>query len=90
MTMHGMMVRAISDVFSRNVLNTMTSAVKIARKEIMNRGQGEEEHDPNLTMQGRVSATRLLSAPVVEPFGNVLGVTYNPHYLEVLGGRTQS
>jgi hypothetical protein len=22
---------------------------------------------------------------VVDPFGNVLGIMYNPHYLEVLG-----
>ena len=26
-----------------------------------------------------------VTASVVDPFGNVLGVMYNPHYLEVLG-----
>ena len=26
-----------------------------------------------------------ITASVVDPFGNVLGVMYNPHYLEVLG-----
>jgi hypothetical protein len=25
-----------------------------------------------------------VTAAVVDPFGNVLGVMYNPHYLEVL------
>jgi hypothetical protein len=25
-----------------------------------------------------------VSASVVDPFGNVLGVMYNPHYVEVL------
>jgi predicted enzyme related to lactoylglutathione lyase len=26
-----------------------------------------------------------ITAAVVDPFGNVLGIMYNPHYLEVLG-----
>jgi predicted enzyme related to lactoylglutathione lyase len=26
-----------------------------------------------------------ITASVVDPFGNVLGIMYNPHYLEVLG-----
>jgi catechol 2,3-dioxygenase-like lactoylglutathione lyase family enzyme len=30
-----------------------------------------------------------LTASVVDPFGNVLGVMYNPHYLDVLSGRVQ-
>jgi len=29
------------------------------------------------------------TASVVDPFGNVLGVMHNPHYLEVLAARTQ-
>ncbi|PSK96301.1 putative enzyme related to lactoylglutathione lyase [Murinocardiopsis flavida] len=29
-----------------------------------------------------------VTASVVDPFGNVLGVMYNPHYLEVLAART--
>lgn len=28
-----------------------------------------------------------VTASVVDPFGNVLGVMHNPHYLAVLGGR---
>jgi predicted enzyme related to lactoylglutathione lyase len=28
-----------------------------------------------------------IGASVIDPFGNVLGVMYNPHYLEVLGRR---
>ena len=27
-----------------------------------------------------------ITASVVDPFGNILGVIYNPHYLEILGG----
>ena len=30
-----------------------------------------------------------LTASVVDPFGNVLGVMYNPHYLDVLSSRAQ-
>jgi hypothetical protein len=26
-----------------------------------------------------------VTASVVDPFGNVLGIMYNPHYLETLG-----
>jgi predicted enzyme related to lactoylglutathione lyase len=28
-----------------------------------------------------------VTASVVDPFGNILGVMYNPHYLEVLGSQ---
>jgi predicted enzyme related to lactoylglutathione lyase len=31
-----------------------------------------------------------ITASVVDPFGNVLGIIYNPHYLEVLGEGAQS
>jgi hypothetical protein len=27
---------------------------------------------------------------VVDPFGNVLGIMYNPHYLEVLGSTREA
>ena len=27
-----------------------------------------------------------VTATAVDPFGNILGITYNPHYLEVLAG----
>ena len=30
------------------------------------------------------------TASVVDPFGNVLGVMHNPHYLEVLAARTKA
>jgi predicted enzyme related to lactoylglutathione lyase len=31
-----------------------------------------------------------ITASVVDPFGNVLGIIYNPHYLEILAGGAQS
>ena len=31
-----------------------------------------------------------VTASVVDPFGNVLGVMHNPHYLEVLGSRGEA
>jgi len=30
-----------------------------------------------------------ITASVIDPFGNVLGIMYNPHYLEILKSRTQ-
>ena len=41
---------------------------------------GAKEYQP-LTQWGEAG---FVTASVVDPFGNVLGVMYNPHYLEVL------
>ncbi len=41
---------------------------------------GAEEHEPPMERGGW-----FVTASVVDPFGNVLGVMQNPHYLEVLG-----
>jgi hypothetical protein len=30
-----------------------------------------------------------VTASVVDPFGNILGIMYNPHYLEVLGSTSE-
>ena len=41
---------------------------------------GAAEHEP-ITARGD---TGFVTASVVDPFGNILGVMTNPHYLEVL------
>lgn len=41
---------------------------------------GTEEHEPPTERGGG-----FVTASVVDPFGNVLGVMQNPHYLDVLG-----
>ena len=43
---------------------------------------GAEEYQP-ITPRGEGFVT----AAVVDPFGNVLGVMYNPHYLQILAER---
>ena len=43
---------------------------------------GAREYQP-ITARGE----GFVNAAVVDPFGNVLGVMYNPHYLEILAGR---
>jgi predicted enzyme related to lactoylglutathione lyase len=43
---------------------------------------GAKEYQP-ITPRGE----GFVNAAVVDPFGNVLGVMYNPHYLEILAGR---
>lgn len=43
---------------------------------------GAREHQP-----ARDFGEGFVGASVVDPFGNVLGVMYNPHYLEILGKR---
>jgi predicted enzyme related to lactoylglutathione lyase len=42
---------------------------------------GAKEYDP-ITKRGE---SGFVTASVVDPFGNVLGIMYNPHYVEVLG-----
>ncbi len=43
---------------------------------------GAREHQPP-TDRGHGFVT----ASVIDPFGNILGIMVNPHYLDVLGGR---
>jgi predicted enzyme related to lactoylglutathione lyase len=45
---------------------------------------GATEYQP-ITPRGD---TGFITASVVDPFGNVLGVMSNPHYLEILASRT--
>jgi len=42
---------------------------------------GAEEYEPITPRE-----EGFVTASVVDPFGNVLGIMYNPHYLKVLGG----
>ena len=42
---------------------------------------GATEYEP-LTPRGEGG---WVTASVVDPFGNILGIMYNPHYLEILG-----
>ena len=43
---------------------------------------GATEYDP-ITKRGE---TGFATAAVVDPFGNVLGIMFNPHYVELHGG----
>lgn len=47
---------------------------------------GATEYQP-ITSYGEAG---FVTASVVDPFGNVLGVMYNPHYLEVLASTTEA
>jgi len=42
---------------------------------------GAKEYEP-ITKRGE---SGFVTASVVDPFGNILGIMYNPHYLEILG-----
>ena len=46
---------------------------------------GAKEYQP-ITPRGE----GFVNAAVIDPFGNVLGIMYNPHYLEILAGRPQA
>jgi predicted enzyme related to lactoylglutathione lyase len=45
------------------------------------KAMGAKEYDP-ITKRGD---SGFVTASVVDPFGNVLGIIYNPHYVKVLG-----
>jgi predicted enzyme related to lactoylglutathione lyase len=53
--------------------------VEAARERLLK--QGASEYEP-VTERG----PGFVTASVVDPFGNVLGVMYNQHYLDVLAG----
>ena len=42
---------------------------------------GATEHEPRIDRGG----SGWVTASVVDPFGNILGLIYNPHYLQILG-----
>lgn len=46
---------------------------------------GATEHEP-ITEQGG-AGSGFVTASVIDPFGNVLGVYHNPHYLEIFAAR---
>jgi predicted enzyme related to lactoylglutathione lyase len=52
--------------------------VPATREKLLSMGAKEHEA-PTDRGQGFITAS------VVDPFGNILGIMYNPHYLEVLG-----
>ena len=45
------------------------------------KAMGAKEYEP-LTHRGDAG---WITASVVDPFGNILGIIYNPHYLQILG-----
>ena len=47
------------------------------------KAMGAKEYDP-ITKRG----DGFITASVIDPFGNILGIMYNPHYVEVLSSRT--
>ena len=44
--------------------------------------RGAKEHEPIVER-----SDDFVTASVVDPFGNILGVMYNPHYVEILAAR---
>ena len=54
--------------------------VKAAVQKLLS--MGAKEHEPIVEREAG-----FITASVVDPFGNILGVMYNPHYLEILGSR---
>ena len=54
--------------------------VAVAVKDLQARGA--KEHEP-IVERG----DGFITASMVDPFGNILGVMYNPHYVEILAAR---
>ena len=49
------------------------------------KAMGAKEYDP-ITKRGD---SGFVTASVIDPFGNILGIMSNPHYMEVLRSRTR-
>ena len=58
--------------------------VAAALQRLLSMGAREYEA---LTRRGEAG---FVTASVVDPFGNILGIMYNPHYLEVLGSTVEA
>jgi predicted enzyme related to lactoylglutathione lyase len=58
--------------------------VAAALQRLLSMGAREYE---SLTRRGEAG---FVTASVVDPFGNILGIMYNPHYLEVLGSTVEA
>jgi predicted enzyme related to lactoylglutathione lyase len=61
------------------VMHWHVDDVRAALEKLLS--MGAKEYQP-YTERGM----RFITASVVDPFGNILGVMYNPHYLEVMAG----
>jgi predicted enzyme related to lactoylglutathione lyase len=48
------------------------------------KAMGAKEYDP-ITKRGD---SGFVTASVIDPFGNILGIMYNPHYVEVMNSQT--
>ncbi|WP_232662766.1 VOC family protein [Pseudonocardia sp. TRM90224] len=46
---------------------------------------GAREHEPVTEQE-----SGFVTASVVDPFGNVIGLEYNPHYLKMIAARTEA
>jgi predicted enzyme related to lactoylglutathione lyase len=64
-----------------SVLYWHVDDVRAALRKLLS--MGAKEYQP-LTERG----SGFVTASVVDPFGNILGIMYNPHYLEMLAGGT--
>jgi predicted enzyme related to lactoylglutathione lyase len=49
------------------------------------KSMGAQEYDP-VTKRGE---SGFVTASVIDPFGNILGIMVNPHYMEVIRSRTK-
>ena len=47
---------------------------------------GATEYDP-ITKRGD---TGFVTASVIDPFGNILGIMHNPHYVDILSSHTHT
>jgi predicted enzyme related to lactoylglutathione lyase len=63
------------------ILHWHVDDIEAAFKRLLD--MGAVEYDP-ITPRGD---TGFITASVVDPFGNVLGIMQNPHYLEILSGK---
>jgi predicted enzyme related to lactoylglutathione lyase len=62
------------------VLHWHVDDVKVTLDRLV--AMGAQPHQP-ITEWGTAG---FVTASVVDPFGNILGIMYNPHYLDVLAG----
>jgi predicted enzyme related to lactoylglutathione lyase len=70
------------------VMNWHVDDIKAAFDRLVS--MGAKEYQPITPMPPGSPESGFVIASVIDPFGNILGIMHNPHYLEILASRRAS
>jgi predicted enzyme related to lactoylglutathione lyase len=72
------------------VMNWHVDDIRAAFDRLLSMGAKEYQPITPMPPGAAPSESGFVIASVIDPFGNILGIMYNPHYLEILGSEPAS